>query len=179
MKKLFVLGICALVIVACSNTPEKPAAGTAADLTTTASNPTVTGVKTDTAAAAPATASASATTTPAATTANAPAAVAPAQTPVKAAPAKTAAVKPSAKKGEALIATLDCLVCHKPTVKIIGPAFSDIGKKYPATDANVTMLADKIVKGGSGNWGQVPMSPHPQVSVDDAKSLALYVLSFK
>jgi cytochrome c len=39
------------------------------------------------------------------------------------------------------------------------------------------MLADKIIKGGTGNWGEVPMTPHPDVSVEDAKEMAKYILS--
>lgn len=173
MKKLLVLGICAL-FAACSSAPEKSAeAGTAADLKTTAQNPTVTGVpapsdtaKTPAAAATPAPAPSAA----------APAAAAPA--PVAAQP-KPAASASSAKKGEAMIGKLDCLVCHKLDVKIIGPAYADVAKKYSNTDANINYLADKIVKGGSGVWGQVPMAPHPALSHDEARSLAMYVLSIK
>ncbi|HCN83750.1 MAG TPA: cytochrome c class I, partial [Sphingobacteriaceae bacterium] len=45
-----------------------------------------------------------------------------------------------------------CLVCHKLNEKLIGPAYSDVAKKYPSTPANINMLADKIIKGGSGVW---------------------------
>lgn len=80
-------------------------------------------------------------------------------------------------KGEELIAAKDCLTCHKVELKLIGPAYIDVAKKYPATEENIAMLADKIIKGGTGNWGEVPMTPHPDVSVEDAKEMAKYILS--
>ena len=39
------------------------------------------------------------------------------------------------------------------------------------------MLAEKIIKGGTGNWGQIPMTPHPNISQADAEKMAMYVLS--
>jgi cytochrome c len=87
-----------------------------------------------------------------------------------------AAGTPSAA-GAQLIAKSDCGTCHKEQVKLIGPAFVDVAKKY--TSADVDSLADKIVKGGSGHWGTVPMAPHPTISVGDAKSMVEYILSLK
>jgi cytochrome c len=80
-------------------------------------------------------------------------------------------------QGEALVKANDCKTCHHATNKIIGPAHLDVAKKYDFTDANVKMLADKIIKGGSGNWGDVPMSAHPDLSEADAQKMARYVLS--
>jgi cytochrome c len=79
--------------------------------------------------------------------------------------------------GEALVKSSDCKTCHHPTNKIIGPAHTDVAKKYDFTPANVTMLADKIIKGGVGVWGQVPMNAHPDISQADAEKMAKYVLS--
>jgi cytochrome c len=79
--------------------------------------------------------------------------------------------------GEALVKANDCKTCHHPTNKIIGPAHLDVAKKYEFTKANVEMLADKIIKGGSGVWGEVPMNPHPDLSKGDAEKMAAYVLS--
>mgnify|MGYP001600729249 CR=1 FL=1 len=79
--------------------------------------------------------------------------------------------------GAQLIAKSDCGTCHKEQEKLIGPAFADVAKKYSASD--VDSLADKIIKGGSGHWGTVPMSPHPTISMDDAKSMVNYILSLK
>jgi cytochrome c len=81
--------------------------------------------------------------------------------------------------GGKLIAKNDCLTCHRIDTKIIGPSYADVAAKYPATDANIDTLANKVIKGGSGHWGAVPMAPHPQVSKDDAKTMVKYILSLK
>jgi cytochrome c len=79
--------------------------------------------------------------------------------------------------GEALVKANDCKTCHHVTNKIIGPSHTDVAKKYEFTEANVDMLAQKIIKGGSGVWGQTPMTAHPNISEGDAKKMAQYVLS--
>ncbi|HMI65124.1 MAG TPA: c-type cytochrome [Cyclobacteriaceae bacterium] len=79
--------------------------------------------------------------------------------------------------GESLVKASDCKTCHHSTNKIIGPSHTDVAKKYEFTKANVEMLAQKIIKGGTGVWGQVPMSPHADVSEADAEKMARYVLS--
>ena len=80
-------------------------------------------------------------------------------------------------QGESLVKASDCKTCHHPTNKIIGPAHIEVAKKYEFTEANVKMLADKIIKGGSGVWGQIPMTAHPDISQADAEKMAKYVLS--
>jgi len=81
--------------------------------------------------------------------------------------------------GKALISTSDCLTCHKLDVKIVGPAYKDVAAKYKPTDENVAMLAKKVIEGGSGNWGPVAMSPHPNLATADVKKMVKYVLSVK
>jgi cytochrome c len=83
------------------------------------------------------------------------------------------------EKGLEMIGALDCTTCHKISEKNIGPAYTDVAKKYEATDANIDTLANKVIKGGSGNWGTVPMTPHPAVSLDSAKEMVRYILSLK
>ena len=78
-----------------------------------------------------------------------------------------------------MIGALDCTTCHKISEKNIGPAYTDVAKKYESTDANINMLAEKVIKGGSGNWGTVPMTPHPALSADSAKEMVRYILSLK
>lgn len=97
--------------------------------------------------------------------------------PVKKA-AKTITV-PAAEleAGKALIQKSDCAACHKTDMKLVGPAFIDIAKKYPASEANYILLSSKVIKGGSGVWGQVPMAGHPSVSPPDAKKMVKYILS--
>jgi len=80
-------------------------------------------------------------------------------------------------QGESLVKANDCKTCHHKTNKIIGPPHLDVAKKYEFTEANVKMLADKIIKGGQGTWGQIPMAAHTDVSQADAEMMARYVLS--
>ena len=90
--------------------------------------------------------------------------------------AGTTALAPGAQ----LIAKFDCLTCHKEQQKIVGPAYADVAAKYQSGgDAIVDTLANKVIKGGSGHWGTTPMTPHPAVSMDDAKTMVKYILSIK
>jgi len=82
-------------------------------------------------------------------------------------------------KGKAMIQKMDCIGCHKEHDKLVGPAYADIAKKYEANDENIEKLADKIIAGGKGVWGEVPMTPHPNLSKDDAKELVKYILTVK
>ncbi|RZL16002.1 MAG: c-type cytochrome [Hymenobacter sp.] len=82
-------------------------------------------------------------------------------------------------KGAQLIAGSDCGSCHKQDEKLVGPAYVDIAKKYPATAANIAMLGNKIITGGKGNWGEIPMTPHPALALADTKEMAKYILSLK
>jgi len=86
---------------------------------------------------------------------------------------------PSAAPGAKLMASLDCNTCHKIDQKVIGPAFQDVAAKYPATEANIDTLANKIIRGGKGNWGDVPMAAHPALSLSDAQQIVKYILSLK
>ncbi len=84
---------------------------------------------------------------------------------------------PSNLTGEQIIGTLDCSGCHSPSERMIGPSYKEIAEKYSEKD--IEMLASKIIEGGSGNWGSVPMQPHSQVSKEDAKKMVEYILSQK
>ncbi len=79
--------------------------------------------------------------------------------------------------GKAAIAKSDCFACHKPDGKLVGPSYTDIAKKYKRTDANITLLASKIIKGGSGTWGQIPMAAHPKINQIEAKKMVEFILS--
>ena len=80
-------------------------------------------------------------------------------------------------QGDALVKASDCKTCHHATNKIIGPSHTDVAKKYEFTEANVKMLAQKIITGGQGNWGEIPMAAHADISTENAESMARYVLS--
>jgi cytochrome c len=62
---------------------------------------------------------------------------------------------------------------------LIGPSFAAIAKKYKNNTANINYLSTKIIKGGSGKWGQVPMTPHPTISKKDADEMVRFILSKK
>jgi cytochrome c len=79
--------------------------------------------------------------------------------------------------GKILVDESDCKTCHHPTNKIIGPAHTDVAKKYEFNDENIKLLAKHIIEGGSGVWGEVPMNAHPDLSQEDAEKMAIYVLS--
>ncbi len=96
-----------------------------------------------------------------------------------AAPVSDLSSNPDYVKGLELIGKSDCLTCHKVREKLIGPAYKDVAAKYESTEANISMLAGKIIKGGKGVWGEVPMTPHPTVSEADAKQMIKYVLLLK
>jgi cytochrome c len=89
------------------------------------------------------------------------------------------AANSDADKGLELIGKSDCFGCHKVREVSVGPAYNLVAQKYENTEANISTLADKIMKGGSGNWGTVPMAGHPGISKEDAILMAKYVLSLK
>lgn len=82
-------------------------------------------------------------------------------------------------KGAKLIAGSDCLSCHQEEKKVVGPSYVDVANKYEMNDKNIDYLAGKIIEGGKGVWGEIPMIAHPDMSRDDAKEMAKYILSLK
>ena len=87
---------------------------------------------------------------------------------------------PDYQKGLELIGRYQCIACHKVDEKLTGPTYREVANKYAgADDAQVSSLADKIIKGGFGVWGEVPMTPHPNVSEEDAKAMVKYILLLK
>lgn len=72
-----------------------------------------------------------------------------------------------------------CTACHAVDKKIVGPAYKDVAAKYKADKGAAAKLEEKVKKGGSGVWGQVPMPPNTQVSDADIKKLVAWVLSLK
>ncbi|MCM3563871.1 c-type cytochrome [Hydrogenophaga intermedia] len=80
---------------------------------------------------------------------------------------------------EALAKAKNCMACHAVDKKLVGPSYKDVAKKYAGDAKAVDMLATKIMKGGSGVWGAIPMPANPQVNEADAKKLASWVLGQK
>ncbi|MBA2672290.1 c-type cytochrome [Ramlibacter sp.] len=80
---------------------------------------------------------------------------------------------------QALATAKNCMACHAVDKKLVGPAYKDVATKYAGQKDAVDKLAVKIMKGGSGVWGPVPMPANGQVNEAEAKKLAAWVLSQK
>lgn len=87
------------------------------------------------------------------------------------------AVSTPALADQALATSKNCMACHAVDRKLVGPSFKDIAKKYDKSASD--KLAEKVIKGGSGAWGPVPMPANPQVSVDESKKLVAWILAQK
>ena len=72
-----------------------------------------------------------------------------------------------------------CLGCHQPSSKLVGPAFASVAERYASMGDPVAYLSVSIRQGGRGRWGAVPMPAQPQVSEDEARRLAKWILSLK
>ena len=82
--------------------------------------------------------------------------------------------------GYAIMVQNDCKTCHTPDKPSTGPSFIMIAARYDSTKAGtVEHLAKKVITGGKGSWGDVPMTPHAALSEQDAETLVKYVLSYK
>jgi len=79
----------------------------------------------------------------------------------------------------ALATAKNCMACHAVERKVIGPSFKDVAAKYKDDKGAVDHLARKIMSGGAGVWGPIPMPANTQVSEADAKKLAAWVLQAK
>jgi len=79
---------------------------------------------------------------------------------------------------EALAKAKNCFACHSVDKKIVGPAYKDVAKKYAGQKDAEAKLVEKVMKGGKGSWGEVPMPPNP-VTKEEATKLVKWVLSLK
>lgn len=86
---------------------------------------------------------------------------------------------PDYKAGLALISKSDCLTCHAVAEKKTGPAYQEVAARYAGKPGIEDSLANKIIHGGAGNWGQIPMAAHPALSHDDAVTMVKYILLLK
>jgi cytochrome c len=73
----------------------------------------------------------------------------------------------------------NCMACHAIDKKLVGPSYKDVAAKYAGQKDAVDKLAQKVVKGGSGAWGAVPMPANPQVTEAEAKQLVGWILTQK
>ena len=86
---------------------------------------------------------------------------------------------PDVAKGLTLVANNDCLTCHKINEASTGPAYQQVAQRYEMTSEVVDTLSQKVITGGAGKWGQIPMSPHPTLPKEDAKAMVKYILSLR
>ncbi|MDB5857513.1 MAG: cytochrome [Ramlibacter sp.] len=93
--------------------------------------------------------------------------------------AALAAVAAPAMADQALATAKNCMACHAVDKKLVGPSYKDVAAKYAGQKDAVDKLALKIMKGGSGVWGPVPMPANAQVNEAEAKKLAAWVLTLK
>jgi len=79
--------------------------------------------------------------------------------------------------GKTKVESLDCVACHKVDEKSIGPSYKEMAKRYKDNVEAINFLSETIIKGGSGNWGQMAMAAHPDLPLSDAKEIVTYILS--
>ena len=82
-------------------------------------------------------------------------------------------------RGLELIGASDCTTCHEIDKKKIGPSYVDVAAKYENNQTVVDTLVSKIIKGGQGNWGTIPMTPHPTITEADAREMVKYIMTLK
>jgi len=90
-----------------------------------------------------------------------------------------AAATVPALANEALAKAKNCLACHSIDKKVVGPAYKDVAAKYAGQKDAANKLAAKVIKGGVGVWGQIPMPANAQVNEAEAKQLVQWILSLK
>ena len=73
----------------------------------------------------------------------------------------------------------NCMACHALDKKLVGPSYKEVAAKYGGQADAVDKLAGKVMKGGSGVWGPVPMPANAQVNADEAKKLVVWILAQK
>lgn len=73
----------------------------------------------------------------------------------------------------------NCMACHAVANKVVGPSFKDVAAKYAGQKDAEDKLAQKVIKGGSGVWGAVPMPANAQVNDAEARTLVKWILSQK
>jgi cytochrome c len=81
---------------------------------------------------------------------------------------------------EELAKKKNCLACHQVATKVVGPAYKDVAAKYAGQKDAVDKLTAKVLAGGAGVWGQIPMPANKgMVSEAEAKTLVTWILSLK
>ncbi|MBB5017922.1 cytochrome c [Chitinivorax tropicus] len=90
-----------------------------------------------------------------------------------------AASQTMAADAKLLAQKYNCLSCHAPDKKVVGPSYKDVAAKYKTDKTAEAKLIAKVKAGGNGVWGQVPMPPNPTVPDADLKTLVQWILATK
>ncbi len=77
----------------------------------------------------------------------------------------------------ALATSKNCMSCHNIDKKVVGPAYKDVAAKYRGDKAAPARLTTKVLQGGGGVWGPVPMPSNPQVTEVEARKLVAWVMA--
>ena len=93
--------------------------------------------------------------------------------------AASALVSNAALANAELAKSKNCMACHAIANKVVGPAYKDVAAKYAGQKDAEDKLTQKVLKGGSGVWGAVPMPANAQVNEAEARTLVKWVLSLK
>ena len=93
------------------------------------------------------------------------------------APLSAHAADMDAAKAKALVGRNACMGCHAATRKLVGPSWQDIQAKYKTDPDAETKLTGKVLKGGAGVWGMIPMPSHPGLSDADAQTIVTWILA--
>lgn len=80
---------------------------------------------------------------------------------------------------QALAQQKNCMACHAAATRVVGPSYKEVAAKYATQDGAVNVLAERILKGSTGQWGYVPMPPNANVTPDEAKALTTWILQQK
>ena len=86
---------------------------------------------------------------------------------------------PSAQASEAIVKKARCVACHTVDSKRVGPPYKEVAARYRGDSGAPGRLFDKVRAGGSGNWGDIPMLPHPadKISDEELKAAIKWILS--
>jgi len=93
--------------------------------------------------------------------------------------AATTLASGTVRADQALASSKNCMSCHAIDKKVVGPAYQDVAAKYKGDKSAADKLAAKVMRGGGGVWGAVPMPANPQVNEAEAKKLVAWVLGLK
>lgn len=81
--------------------------------------------------------------------------------------------------GQAKTKEAGCTACHMVERKIVGPSYADVAAKYESTPENIALLTKHVIEGHVGTWGEIAMTPHPQLAPADVEEMVKYVLLLK